>query len=548
MDLTTAIPDGSHWELPDELYASPGQRGSYNPLHFVVRLKPEFFSQLDSAQSPYFLVSDKSSFDLASAFSTFFHETIHWWQHIGSTTGFMLSMAYPAQTHVNRPHLLTLLREIGPVKSLKKADADTKAAFSPEAQKALNIVLNNWHDVEFNSRIIIDPTKLNSVVNSPYFESVGHSLHMGLSHTIRLLIETVDPKALLLPDIRKWEQGFEQLRNSKHEGYYFGGPVRLLPIAALHIFEGQARFQQLQYLHLASDRKLGWDEFRAQGMLSGKYIAAFEKFLEWSNSSWPDSPIHPTVSLFLLLCDLAINPSDGFPFDIAHFESFLESNNPGFRFYWFCRQLRENPNLLTALSKRDDTEYLELSSLLCKSLVCKQPVEMAERVLRWVESNDTLKALLQEEAAYQFQAENFPVRVCFAKFLRFAQDRCRRPAFFCWPALHFVDGGPVASDLNESKELFDTHMPMFMSNLEGEIRPALTGKHLESAIYQTFNTFFGTNIVFDMATQWIMDDGPFKYDYSWLTQSYTPEQVKPFADGLFKSAFGVEPDAFRQYQ
>ena len=173
---------------------------------------------------------------------------------------------------------------------------------------------------------------------------------------------------------------------------------------------------------------------------------------------------------------------------------------------------------------------------------------MAERVLRWVESSDTLKALLQEEAAYQFQAENFPVRVCFAKFLRFAQDRCRRPAFFCWPALHFVDGGPVALDLNEAKELFDRHKPMFMANFEGEIRPALTGKHLESAIYQTFNTFFGTNIVFDMATQWIMEDGPFKYDYSWLTQSYTPEQVKPFADGLFKSAFGVEPDAFRQYQ
>jgi hypothetical protein len=159
VDLTTATPNDSYWELPDELYASPGQKGSYNPLHFVVRLKPEFLSQLDSAQSPYVLASDESSFALASAFSTFFHETIHWWQHIGSTTGFMLSMAYPAQTHVNRPPLLTLLREIGPVKSLKKADANARAAFSREAQKALNIVLNNWHDLEFNRRIIIDPTK-----------------------------------------------------------------------------------------------------------------------------------------------------------------------------------------------------------------------------------------------------------------------------------------------------------------------------------------------------------------------------------------------------
>ena len=85
-----------------------------------------------------------------------------------------------------------------------------------------------------------------------------------------------------------------------------------------------------------------------------------------------------------------------------------------------------------------------------------------------------------------------------------------------------------------------------MANLEGEIRPALSENHSEWAISQMFNTFFGGNVVYDMASQWITRPGPFNYDYSWLTQSYTPEQVKPFVDGLFESAFGVEPDAFRQ--
>ncbi|MBA4192556.1 MAG: hypothetical protein C0467_31700, partial [Planctomycetaceae bacterium] len=84
-----------------------------------------------------------------------------------------------------------------------------------------------------------------------------------------------------------------------------------------------------------------------------------------------------------------------------------------------------------------------------------------------------------------FHEANFPVRVCFAKYLRFSQDRVRRPEFFCWPAMHFIDGGPVEVNLRESKELFDRHSPMFLANLAGEIRPALTGRHDEAVIMKT---------------------------------------------------------------
>lgn len=111
--------------------------------------------------------------------------------------------------------------------------------------------------------------------------------------------------------------------------------------------------------------------------------------------------------------------------------------------------------------------------------------------------------------------------------------------------MHFFEGGPIAVNLQETKELFDRHKPMFLANLIGEIRPALTGQHEEAVIQRMFSTFFGANIVYDMARQWTVRNGPFDYNYSWLTDSYTPELVKPFADGLFNSAFGAEPDYFR---
>lgn len=535
-----------HWVVSDELYSSPGARGSYSPLHFVVRLKPEFYAALNSHPDDFLVAADPSQLQLASAFSTFFHETIHWWQHIGSTTGFMLSMAYPAESHVNRTNLLGILRDIGPVKSLLKAHERDQRGIPDTAKRALNTVLNNWHDLEFNRRIILGSTQsIGKVIRSPYFDSIGHALHIGLSHTMWLLTATVDPEVRVLPDIRLWEAEFDRLRTSKHAGYYPGSPTVLAPIGALHIFEGQARFNQLQYLHLASQGKLGWDEFQAQGMLGGIYVTAFKQFLEWAEVRWPDSPLDPAVALFLLVCDLAINPSDGFPFDISHFESFHESNNPGVRFYVMSRQIARTPALLTSLSRLTADEYLEVSNALCKPLVCKNPVEIACRVLEWVENSDTLKALLEEERTYAFKDANFPVRVCFAKYLRFAEDRVRRPEFFCWPALHFVDGGPTKFDLQEAKTLFNRHGPMFLAHLDGEIRPALTGRHDEAAIQKVFNTFFGANIIYDMVRQWTVNDGPFGYDYSWLTDTYTPDRIKPFADERFMGVFGVEPDSFQ---
>ncbi|CDK71709.1 hypothetical protein [Klebsiella pneumoniae IS22] len=43
----------------------------------------------------------------------FFHETIHWWQHVGSVSGIILSLCYPAQIHINHVHLKDLLKKWG---------------------------------------------------------------------------------------------------------------------------------------------------------------------------------------------------------------------------------------------------------------------------------------------------------------------------------------------------------------------------------------------------------------------------------------------------
>ena len=65
-------------------------------------------------------------------------------------------------------------------------------------------------------------------------------------------------------------------------------------------FEGQARFAQLQFLHLAIRHNLGWDEIRSRGLLTERYVSAFNAFLQLTNLEWPPSVDHPTVGLFTL--------------------------------------------------------------------------------------------------------------------------------------------------------------------------------------------------------------------------------------------------------
>ncbi len=531
------------WGFPDELYSSSNTRGLYNPLHFVVRLRKDFHERLNSSPGGILKAGEGDS-ELLSAFSTYLHETIHWWQHVGSTTGLMLSFAYPAQAHINHSGLLEVLRTHGPFKSLKTFLIKNDARLTGESQQHLNRIINNWHDIEFNRRIILDPLRVReTVLNSPFFEAVGHSLAIGLANTLVLISSTVDRDLTFLPNFKNWETGFADLRKRKVRGFFYGSDIVLAPLGAKQIFEGQARFCQLQYLHLASGQKLGWDDFR--GMLHGVYVDAFQRFLEWAELDWPNEITHPTVQLFLLICDLAVNPCDGYPFDLNHFESFIESNDPGVRFMWFSRHVAKNPSLKRAVTKCNRDEYLAVSTALCRSMTCRQPVEMCQQICSWTQKADSLKQLLREDDSFEFGNENLPVRVFFAKHLRFAEDKMRWPEFFCWPAMHMVETTASRVDLQRSMELFGRHQPLFTADLDGEIRPSLFKDRDEAKIYQTFNDFYGWNVLYDLVRQWTVTDGPFNFDYTWLTPKYSADATKPWVDARFKNVFNVSLDDFK---
>ena len=86
---------------------------------------------------------------------------------------------------------------------------------------------------------------------------------------------------------------------------------------------------------------MNWDtrDFEEMGLLHGVYIEAFDFFLKTTGIEKPNNLLHPSVGLFLLVCDLSINPTNGFPLDIYDFENFIHKNDPGQRFLTLCIEI-----------------------------------------------------------------------------------------------------------------------------------------------------------------------------------------------------------------
>jgi hypothetical protein len=74
-----------------EMNACVNSQGLFNPMQFVLRLSPEVHRKIDALQPA--IAAGRVDFEGLRAYSTYVHETIHWWQHIGSTTGLMLSLS-----------------------------------------------------------------------------------------------------------------------------------------------------------------------------------------------------------------------------------------------------------------------------------------------------------------------------------------------------------------------------------------------------------------------------------------------------------------------
>jgi hypothetical protein len=540
--LPTEVDDG--WALPPDLYSKGTARGTYNPMQFLVRIHPGLQESLSLVETGVHS-STQIPFATLSAFSTYLHETIHWWQHVGSISGLILSFCFPAQAHVNYGKLKQILAHIGPRKPLHRFHLRNAGSIPEEIEKLLNIVLNNWHDIEFCRQIMLSPQTIQKILKNKYFESVGHSYYIAWASCLQLLSQACDPNWEVLPDPRPWHEAFLDLDKRRVRGYYYGSPIYLAPLGARAIFEGQARFSQLQYLHFATGGNLNWDEFEKYGMLGDAYVEAFSLFLDGLQQDWPESIDHPLVALFLLLCDLSINPTEGLPFNVRFFDTFLLDIDPGTRFLRLVQSIRDKlPALKTAITAYSIQQYVEVSEILSAELICPSPLAAARQIVNWPKLTNGFSELLKEDAEFRFRPDNLPVRVFSARFIQFHKDKLEHPEFFVWPGVWSVgrEGGELS--LEESLVLFERNAALFVDAPNGEVRPQLIDGRLEKNVYDTFNQFYSWNASYSLIRQWHVQEGPFDLDFGWLSAKYSDGEMEAWAAQIFESSFGCHLSEF----
>jgi len=516
-------------------------KGLYNHIIYVLRLHPEVHDIINKVEEGK--TDDLMSGEIHQALSTLFHETLHWWQFVGSTSGLIMSLSTPAQTIANINLLKEYVNLIGKKKpisfysdnNLRKSNSN-----SPESM-VINQIMNNYHDINYYKIRMKRPSYISEVCNDKYFESIGHSYSIAYDCAIRVLSSTFDNDFSFLPNVDEWGERFKELADKKVSGFYRGESIGIPPVGLSDLYEGQARFNQLLYLHITSDKQLDWYQFKQAGMLHGIYISAFDVFLKIVEEEYPKSIDSPLVALYLLLIDVAINPAEGFPFVVERFENFIEHTDPGIRFIHLCAVVKNQyPEFKYIIDDYAPKKYFVISTLLCKAIGVIAPITYLCELEAWRENEEGLIELMQQNEKFSFENGNLLVRLLFARFLSFNGDKLSNPEFFCWPGA-YVAGGRMEKI---HSHLYLKHQALFKENVNMDIGPSKLPGIDEKNLSNTAGDFYIYMALFNLCQQWILEAGDFKYNFGWLTKEHSSKELEGWAKNAFIQVFGFSPEDF----
>lgn len=527
--------------------ASLNAHGMYETMRFVLRLSPRNHELMDALPNGL-LAGSQISPEGVRAYSTYIHETVHWWQHVGSTSGLLYSLSYLGQSYSTIGFLREVLATFGAKKSLFRWTNEVLRAEGEAAQGKLrpaNIAVNNALDIEFYKAYASSPrTAIRWLVEQIHFECVGHGYHIAYGQLLGMLQAAVDPDWTQLPKADDWDNPFRLLHEQNVEGFYHNSPVRVPPIGIRAIYEGQARFAQLQFWTRVFEHRFTCAELREFGYFNDVYVEAFDWFLKLSKSEWPIYFDDPIVSLFLLVLDIAINPTRGFPLDIEEFENFIVDVDVGIRFVALSQAVGQLPHLRTAIHDHSRDEYIEIAGKLCGATGYDHPMRALKVINDWHDKLPGLVKLMEEHRTFDFDLMNLPVRVLFSHFIAFSNDKFQRPEFFCWPGV-WKTGENASSEI---MRLWLRHLSLFSDRGDKPgVYPRRWPDREDKLVHQTFERFYGNMAVHDLTRQWILFDGPFTRDYEWLAETYSQERADEWAKDSFMQVYGVKLSDFDCY-
>lgn len=522
--------------------------GTYNTDDFTIRLAYYIHEKLDNLTSGI-TNSHELDDDTLQAYSTFLHETIHWRQHIGSISGFILSMMTPSQNFCLHSFLKVVIDEIGPVKSLRKYYINNVTTNTPEDKlfKNLNNILNNFYDINYYKYLIINPEILSTNIHlkDEFFLSYGHSTIYSYINLLEILSKYFNDQYDIDDKIEKLKNVIYSQSNSLDSEYnaFKDEQIIIPPLGLKQIFEGQARFIQLQFLYFANRNTFDIPYFESNNLLNGLYGEAFDLYIKLIEHDYPHAFNSPLISIFLVICDLSINPGVAFPLDVGHDESFFFEAIPGIRFYELCCATQE---LLLSdenftVHDHSNEEYHYIANALCTKLQYCRPDEILDAVTSWPKSHGLINEIINEEKDYSYKTELLPIRFLLSKFILACEDKKKYPEFFCWT-------GACSAGVNLKEEyslLTERHKSPFISQKDLDVYASYREGISEDKIETMKDHFTAMNILSNLIKQWIANEGEFDVGFiKEINAKHSKEDLKKAYSSIFKNHFNFDFDDF----
>ena len=123
------------------------------------------------------------------------------------------------------------------------------------------------------------------------------------------------------------------------------------------------------------------------------------------------------------------------------------------------------------------------------------------------------------------------------------RDKLASPQFFCWPGMCLTSYRQPLSP-ETVVLLFSEHQALFLDRADRDVYPRLVPGKDEMTLQHLLDEFYVWVSMYEMTRQWLVEDGPFEYDYLWLTSKFTSSEIKAWADNNFQIGTGVHPDVF----
>jgi hypothetical protein len=509
--------------------------GLVDPLTFVLRLNEDIYSLIKS-KKPFFR---NWSTEQQIAAGVAIHETIHWWQLIGTTTGLFHASCINIQSNILTSLLKTWIHDYEPKKSAFLAFRDALARKAePELHLLYNIV-GRWMDLEFWSALMAQRSAAYRIADKPFFESSGKTLLRAAFYSLHQLLSLGGNDMHRSHWFNNWLDHVEQLSHEQHVNFSSIGILqdRKLTIGGNEIFEGQARLTEMQYLHSLTRGRLDFSALEKLNYLRGKYGKALQEFIRISGLPWPTNSLCPSVGLYLLACDLALNPPIPYPVEMANITDIVEHCHPGIRFLSICEKISQNPSKWFQSFRYTYEVHCEFTAALEPSPYSFSISEIAGQCVDfWMRLPD-LNDIINGQIDKALELPSTPLKLLLRKHVLLMREKQKSPHLFCWYGALFIEVifrkfgfvryGPPLISIGQTGQIFGSP-----SLNEGK------ANNPENILYNLLISQ-GMN---DLVRQWISKPGLFLYNYDWIDPREPEAFWRDALGNYLTKMYGIKPD------